>query len=75
MTLSAFCVLQATEGIHVVVSNTSIYVSDYTAVAPPVDVSIIDYYNETVTTESDAYIEVESFGSISCFDSTGFVTG
>jgi len=65
----------ATEGVHVMILNSSIYVTDYTSVAPPVDVSIGDFYNATVRTESEAYVEVSSVGGSNCFDSTGFVTG
>ena len=68
-------VMQATEGVHVEVMNSSIYVTDYTSVAPPVEVAITDFYNATVKTESQGFVEVASVGGSDCFDSAGFVTG
>jgi hypothetical protein len=67
--------MQATEGMHVVLSNTTLYYTDYTSVAPPVQAFITDFYNETVQTESVAFVEVGNLFTDDCYDSNGFVSG
>lgn len=67
--------VQATEGTQVVLSNTTLYITDYAAVAPPLQAFVKDFYNETVTTESTAYMEIGNLFEDDCYGSTGYVSG
>ena len=55
-------------------SNETLNYSSYETAAPTVEAYIADFYNETVTTDSLAYIEVATSNDI-CYDSAGYISG
>lgn len=75
MVCITYVCVKATEGIHVVLSHTTLNYTDYTAVAHTVLAFITDFYNETVKTESDAFVEAGNSFADDCYGTTGFVSG
>ena len=69
--------LWATEGIKLTTSGVGFYhIEDYDEHAPPVVVQLVDYYNQTVVTDSFSYIDVSTVsGDYTCAQSAGHVSG
>ena len=68
----------ATEGTQLIVeSNTSIHVTDYGSPVPPIIISLRDFYNQTVLTDSYNYVEasISDESQVSCHGDDGYLTG
>lgn len=64
----------ATQGVRMKLENATYTVEDYTVPAPPVIMTLTDYYDQTVLTESSAIVQVNEFPSY-CHGMDPYITG
>lgn len=66
----------ATDSTHLGMSSSNVYtITDYTAPVPSMEVSMLDYYDQVVTSESAAVMVVSSTGTVCSDGLSGYVTG
>jgi predicted outer membrane repeat protein len=66
----------ATEGTRLLLSDANQYdVIDYTSSLPPLAISLQDFYQQTIKTESSSVIDLSILQQYECYDHIGYISG